>query len=191
MIDIYASIKTTGTIPWKHGITEIALLASTQEKVIDQTFTRMNPGEVDIDPKALEINGEDATTISQLMPQQYAFNVINNFLSKHKQPDEKFMLIAYNAPFVYDFIMNFFKRNIEQPENPEEKALNPFFDYFYSPALDVMQVANLMLKEIRPNIPDFKLPTICSAFELLPQRNNSCIQSVRQVYMLYNKLISQ
>ena len=50
MIKLFTSIKTTGTIPWKHGITEIAILVEKSGKVIDQMYTKMNPGDVEFDP---------------------------------------------------------------------------------------------------------------------------------------------
>ena len=69
MIKIFISIKTTGTIPWKHGITEIAMLAVKDGRAIDQMFTKMNPGEVEFGLKALEMNNEKQETFQQYIPQ--------------------------------------------------------------------------------------------------------------------------
>lgn len=186
MINIFSSIKTTGTIPWKNGITEIAFLVEDNDRIVDQTFTKLNPGEVEFDPKALEVNEETIDKVSTQMPANIAYTMLTNFLNKYTRPEEKFMLVAYNAPFVHDFIMNFFKRNAVV--NEDGVVQNKFFDYFYSPALDVMQIANFILKDIRPSIPDFQFRTVCEAFELPQLSNNSCINKARLTYMLYNKL---
>lgn len=187
MIKIFTSIKTTGTIPWKHGITEIAMLAVKDGKAIDQMFTKMNPGEVEFDPKALEINNEKQDTIQQYTPQEFAFKHVEEFLNKHTKPNEKFMIVAYNASFVYDFLLNMFKKYGTTVDESGNKH-NRFFDYFYSPALDVMQMANILLLDIRLTIPDFKFNTICTAFELPTPLDNSCFKQVRLLFMLYNKL---
>lgn len=187
MIKLFTSIKTTGTIPWKHGITEIAILVEKSGKVIDQMYTKMNPGDVEFDPKALTINNEKIEDIQKYIPQEFAFKHIEEILKKHYSQNEKFMIVAYNAPFVYDFILNMFKRyGVTVNESGEQH--NRFFDYFYSPALDVMQLANIAMLDIRPTIPDFKFNTICTAFDLPTPSDNSCFKTVRLLFMLYNKL---
>ena len=187
MIKLFTSIKTTGTIPWKHGITEIAILVEKSGKVIDQMYTKMNPGDVEFDPKALTINNEKIEDIQKYIPQEFAFKHIEEILNKHYSQNEKFMIVAYNAPFVYDFILNMFKRyGVTVNESREQH--NRFFDYFYSPALDVMQLANIAMLDIRPTIPDFKFNTICTAFDLPTPSDNSCFKTVRLLFMLYNKL---
>lgn len=187
MIKLFTSIKTTGTIPWKHGITEIAILVEKSGKVIDQMYTKMNPGDVEFDPKALTINNEKIEDIQKYIPQEFAFKHVEEILKKHYSQNEKFMIVAYNAPFVYDFILNMFKRyGVTVNESGEQH--NRFFDYFYSPALDVMQLANIAMLDIRPTIPDFKFNTICTAFDLPTPSDNSCFKTVRLLFMLYNKL---
>lgn len=187
MIKLFTSIKTTGTIPWKHGITEIAILVEKSGKVIDQMYTKMNPGDVEFDPKALTINNEKIEDIQKYIPQEFAFKHIEEILKKHYSQNEKFMIVAYNAPFVYDFILNMFKLyGVTVNESGEQH--NRFFDYFYSPALDVMQLANIAMLDIRPTIPDFKFNTICTAFDLPTPSDNSCFKTVRLLFMLYNKL---
>ena len=187
MIKLFTSIKTTGTIPWKHGITEIAILVEKSGKVIDQMYTKMNPGDVEFDPKALTINNEKIEDIQKYIPQEFAFKHVEEILNKHYSQNEKFMIVAYNAPFVYDFILNMFKRyGVTVNESGEQH--NRFFDYFYSPALDVMQLANIAMLDIRPTIPDFKFNTICAAFDLPTPSDNSCFKTVRLLFMLYNKL---
>ena len=187
MIKLFTSIKTTGTIPWKHGITEIAILVEKSGKVIDQMYTKMNPGDVEFDPKALTINNEKIEDIQKYIPQEFAFKHVEEILNKHYSQNEKFMIVAYNAPFVYDFILNMFKRyGVTVNESGEQH--NRFFDYFYSPALDVMQLANIAMLDIRQTIPDFKFNTICAAFDLPTPSDNSCFKTVRLLFMLYNKL---
>ena len=187
MIKLFTSIKTTGTIPWKHGITEIAILVEKSGKVIDQMYTKMNPGDVEFDQKALTINTEKIEDIQKYIPQEFAFKHVEEILNKHYSQNEKFMIVAYNAPFVYDFILNMFKRyGVTVNESGEQH--NRFFDYFYSPALDVMQLANIAMLDIRPTIPDFKFNTICTAFDLPTPSDNSCFKTVRLLFMLYNKL---
>lgn len=187
MIKLFTSIKTTGTIPWKHGITEIAILVENNGKIIDQMYTKMNPGDVEFDPKALTINNEKIEDIQKYIPQEFAFKHVEEILKKHYSQNEKFMIVAYNAPFVYDFILNMFKRyGVTVNESGEQH--NRFFDYFYSPALDVMQLANIAMLDIRPTIPDFKFNTICTAFDLPTPSDNSCFKTVRLLFMLYNKL---
>lgn len=187
MIKLFTSIKTTGTIPWKHGITEIAILVENNGKVIDQMYTKMNPSDVEFDPKALTINNEKIEDIQKYIPQEFAFKHVEEILKKHYSQNEKFMIVAYNAPFVYDFILNMFKRyGVTVNESGEQH--NRFFDYFYSPALDVMQLANIAMLDIRPTIPDFKFNTICTAFDLPTPSDNSCFKTVRLLFMLYNKL---
>ena len=150
-------------------------------------YTKMNPGAVEFDQKALTINNEKIEDIQKYIPQEFAFKHVEEILNKHYSQNEKFMIVAYNAPFVYDFILNMFKRyGVTVNESGEQH--NRFFDYFYSPALDVMQLANIAMLDIRPTIPDFKFNTICTAFDLPTPSDNSCFKTVRLLFMLYNKL---
>ena len=146
----------------------------------------MNPGDVEFDKKALEINKESIETIQTQMPADVVNVMLKNFLDKHARANEKFMLISYNAQFVFDFLTRFIKAKEDLPFCNDSKG---FLDYFYNPPLDVMQVANMMLQGIRPNIPDFKLDTICKAFEIQEFPQNTCLNKAKQIYCLYHKLI--
>lgn len=190
MRKIFASVKTTGTLAWKHGIFEYAfLLTDENNNIIDVSFSKMNPGvDVEYDSKALELSGVTKETISMFTPHEYVYRSILEFLDKHKLPNEKFMLIGYNASFCFDFLNNLFKRNAEIVDN---RVKNVFQDYFYYPGLDVMQMANLMLLSIRQNIPDFKFETICSAFEIPSAMTRDARSDVKQLYCLFNKLTTE
>lgn len=188
MIKCFASVKTTGTLSWKHGIFEYAfMLADEHNNIIDISFSKMNPGdEVEYDTRALEVSNVTRDIVSTFTPHQYVYKSVFDFLNKYKRENEKYMMVGYEINFCYDFLNNYFKRNAEIVDN---KAINHFYDFFYYPGLDVMQLANAMLLDIRNNIPNFKFDTICNAFEVKVSENRSAMNDVKSLFCLYNKLI--
>ena len=183
----FINIKTTGLLPWKHGIFEIALMVEENDQIVDLMFSKFNPGEVSFDEEALIISQVTEKELTTSLPNDVAFKQVVNFLNKNKNKNEKFLLVCWNSYFTHQFFYQFFKRNLKEKEETEKENLN-FNNYFFTPSLDVQQMANFLLIDFRENIENLKFETICNLFELPKLEKDTSLNNVKQLFLLYKKL---
>lgn len=151
-------------------------------------FVKPFDGQV-IDPEALavsHINPEDLVTFEE--PRQVLNAVkrmMDNYVSFWDKTD-KFHLHGYNSRFDEDFFREFFK-NCSTTEK-EYKYGNGFGSYFWTPSIDVMQIAARELMERRGELllTNFKLKTVCEAFGIGEDFNwhdaSVDIEATKQLY---------
>lgn len=154
----FIDVETTGLDPNKHGIHQIAgILASTNDE--GQTKEdRFNfhvqpiPGD-EIDHRALEVSG---VTLEMVMSGQDTSSVkkeLETLMEGHVgryNKYEKFFFIAYNASFDNEFMRIWYAKHNDRY----------FGSWFWTPYIDVMQVAALYLLKRRHEMKNFKLATV-------------------------------
>jgi DNA polymerase-3 subunit epsilon len=151
----FVGIETTGLDPDKNSIYEIYALVEIDGEPKGWFNQTMRPFADDlIDLKALEARNKTVEEIKKYDVPSTIHEWFVNFLGKYVdkfQKEDKFFFVAYNAPFVNQFVRNWFN-DVED---------NFFGSWFWTPPIDMMTIAGWMLMEDRPNISSFKLPTLC------------------------------
>jgi len=83
--------------------------------------------------------------------------MLDKYVSKFDKQD-KFQFVGYNSGFDVDFIRQFFLNNAKTEKDKEFG--NGYGCYFWTPYIDVMQMAAVDLFYKRVTLPNFKLATV-------------------------------
>jgi len=159
----FIDLETTGVIPHKNGVIQIAgsvdFLADKMEEQETFNFSvRPFPNDV-IDDKALEINKTTREEIEKYNAPMDVHSDLVELFSKHcnkYEKTDKMFFVGYNARFDYDFLRKFF----------EKCGDNYFGSFFFFPPLDVMNIAIWNCINERYLLPNFKLMTIVDHLKL-------------------------
>ncbi len=104
-------------------------------------------------PEALKINNLTVEQINAFPPAGVAYKELiaymTPFVGKFDRAD-KFMFLAYNAPFDAGFVRSWFKKLGD----------NYFGSWFFNPPIDIMVLAAHHLEHERHLLPNFKLATV-------------------------------
>lgn len=156
----YIDLETTGLFPYKHGVTQIAIIIEMDNQIVEQKDIRVRPFPSDeIQPRALEVQGRTEHEIMSYPEPDEAMieleTLLGTFVDKYNKND-KFVFVAYNAKFDEEFLRKFFY-----------KSNNKYFgSWFWTPTICAMHLAMHHLQSHRAKLPNFKLETICSALGL-------------------------
>jgi DNA polymerase III epsilon subunit-like protein len=166
----YIDIETTGVNLGKSEIIQISGIFENSETEKTFSFSHnvrpFNYKDKDIyDDWALDKNGLTIEEISKFPEPKIVYEKIttlfNKVVNKFDKKDKMFF-IGYNCKFDYDFLYWWFEKNGD----------NFFSSYFWFPPIDVCQLAALSVMEIRQSFKNFKLETVCEAFEVVPEKTN-------------------
>ena len=153
MKKIFIDTETSGLNPKANAILEIGCIVEV-DNTVEEFVIECSPFENDvIDKKALEVNRISKDDLFKRTPPKEAFNNFINFLSKHidrYNKRDKFFFLAYNAPFDYSFLREFFIKNGD----------SYFGSWFFYPAIDVAVLAAMHLRDERHRMLNFKLTTV-------------------------------
>lgn len=149
----FIDIETTGLDPVKNGILEIGGIIVVGETVEEFNYFAKPFPQDKIVQSALATNKikmKDANEFPNPLDVHRALSdLFSSYINKY-DPEDKFIFIAYNAPFDYGFLRSFFK-----------KCGDKYFgSYFHYPPLDVMQMALMYLIHVRHKMPNFRLFTV-------------------------------
>jgi DNA polymerase III epsilon subunit-like protein len=106
-----------------------------------------------VDPVALEKNGIQQSGLHLRTPPRKAFNELKKKLLHHVDQfdkSDKFIALAYAAPFDNSVLRNFWKKNHDEY----------FGSLFWTPWVDIMSVAMHVLQDQRKGMENFKLATV-------------------------------
>lgn len=109
---LWVDVETTGLVPGKHGIFQMAFIVEIGGKVVDRDNFFMNPEGREFDPKALEVTGYTEERIKSFPNWKVAYKRIISFLKKWVNPrdkTDKFLVAGQNVKFDVDFWMDFWK----------------------------------------------------------------------------------
>jgi DNA polymerase-3 subunit epsilon len=154
----FIDLETTGTDPKCHAVIQIAGMITQYGTVLDTfDFTvKPFPDQI-IDPKALEVNKRTRDEISTFEPPSAIHDVLCSIFAravdKYDKHDKMFF-VGYYAHFDYNFLRTWFT-------NCGDKY---FGSWFWTPAIDVAQMAILKLQKERPLMQNFKLATVGKEF---------------------------
>jgi DNA polymerase-3 subunit epsilon len=181
---LFLDVETTGISSYEHSITQIAAIIEINHTIVDKLIIDVAPiTGSKIDPEALAITGKTKEEIEAYPSASQQLETLTNFLQKHidqYSKKDKFFFVAYNAPFDFDFIRQFFNR-----------LGNKFFgSYFWNPAIDVMTLAMEFLKNQRENMPNFKLSTVASfmGINVESSKLHDAYYDILLTYEIYKKI---
>lgn len=106
-------------------------------------------------------------------------NVLNKYVNKFDKND-KMHFIAYNSRFDENFIRELFVRNGDK-----------FYgSYFFTPSIDIMQMAAIYFMLQRKTLENFKLSTVCKAIGINIDENrlHDGAYDIEVSRNLYNRL---
>ncbi|KKN00441.1 hypothetical protein LCGC14_1137750 [marine sediment metagenome] len=157
---MYVDVETTGLEPSKHSIVQLAGIIEIDDVEKERFNLRMRPKEdTEIDPRALEIIGK---TTEELMTYPHDIDVypqllliLHKYVNKFERQDKMFF-VAYNANFDMQFVRAWF----------EARGDVYFGAWFFFPPIDIMTIAANEMMEVRAEMTDFKLHTVCKKLGL-------------------------
>ncbi|GAH15256.1 unnamed protein product [marine sediment metagenome] len=164
-------VETTGLDPERHGITQIAgivfsgdRLGTTQFKELEAIDLKVAPFPGDeIDPEALIQQGRTKEEIMAYPDPSAAHRELENILGRHVDKfnrKDKLFFAAYNVQFDYQFVRRWFT-----------KCADKYFGSWFwsSPAIDILTVAGLELADRREGMANFKLVTVAETLGIKPE----------------------
>lgn len=164
MKEFWTDTETTGLIPGRHAVIQIAGIIIVDGEEMEEVNLKLQPyrnekglrPNDEIDDKALQVNGltrEQLFSEDRLEPSRgYAelMHILGQFVDKYN-PKDKMLFHAFNARFDADFIRQFMVKNND----------NYFGSWFWFPPIDVMQWASLLLMGERDQMNRFTLKECC------------------------------
>jgi DNA polymerase-3 subunit epsilon len=181
----FIDVETTGLSSTQNGIHQISGIIEIGDKL--ETFNfHVRPFERDIIVvKALEVSGvteEDLKTDKYENP-RIVYGKFCNLLEKYVDkfdPKDKFLFIAYNAPFDYQFIRQWFTKNGDKY----------FGSYFVHPPIDVMTLACAAIGSDRFDLINFKLNTVAKYFGIKVEEDklHDAVYDIQLTQYLYDMI---
>lgn len=145
--------ETTGLVPKKNGIVQLSALLFVEGEGCYTFSEYMNPGDVEIDQKALDTNGLTREQIAGFRPKLEVYWEFTNFLGQHIEKfdkKDKAIFAGYNTAFDDGFIRAL-------ADDCGDRYLG---SYRYNDLLDVRGIAICALMRDRVEMPNFKLVTV-------------------------------
>ncbi len=151
---ICLDVETTGVACPASGLIQLAGVIEMDGEVRDSFDFHIRPFLGDeVSDEALVVNGITREELETYEEPQRIFtqfiNILTRYIDRYDKSD-KFYLVAYNARFDVEQLRAWFEKNGDQY----------FGSWFWHPAIDVMNMAALALAPNRPELANFKLPTV-------------------------------
>jgi len=160
----FADLETTGVDPKVNAIIQISgkivfLEEGTPvEKEKFNFLVRPFMKKV-IEPEALKVNNRSEEEIMKFPAPSVAFSKLKEIFNAHCEQynkQDKMFFVGYNSRFDYDFLRRFW----------EDFNDNYFGSYFWTPPVDVMNMAIVQLMKERQSLPNFKLGTVADHLKI-------------------------
>jgi DNA polymerase-3 subunit epsilon len=155
MTTVWIDTETGGLNPSKNPVLKIAGMIIVDGKLVKEFDFKVKPFQYqELDNKALKVNGITPEDIEREYSEpQDIFNQFKNILYSNLKKDKKYHIAGYNIQFDIDFLIQFFDNNAGKSD---------FFNLFFLPGVDIMQVANFVLMKERHLFRDFKQSTVAN-----------------------------
>lgn len=191
--NFYLDLETGGVDKTINPVLQISGIIEIEDDIKEtfNYFVRPFQGQK-IDPEALEVTGINEEDIKMFEYPHDVLSQIKNRMDKYIDfwdKRDKFQIIGYNSRFDEDFFRQFF-RNCSTNDKDYQYG-NGFGSYFWTPSIDVMQMAAVKLMEKRGELllPNFKLKTLCEHFGIVESDWHDAMVDIRATYALYKTLI--
>lgn len=181
--DFFFDLETTGVNHWEHGIHQIGILidvdGATQESL--DLKVRPLPNKL-IQADALAISGKSLEEVMAYPPateiKGQLSACMDKYVDKYNKTD-KFNVIGYNVHFDVGFFRAFFL----------DLGDNYYGSLFWANPIDVMVLASVRLKDIRPKMKNFQLRTVAETLGIVVDESKLHdamydLELTRQLYYL-------
>lgn len=178
---LWIDCETTGLNPKKHAIIQLGALFEIDGEIEDELVLLMGPGELELDDKALQMQGKTQEEVmTHPLTQSNGIFELKKYLDiwvDRFDKKDKYVIAGYNVRFDEQFLRETFIRTGDK-----------FFgSYFFWPVIDVAQtVAEVMILKDYVRLPDYKLETVCKVFGIDIKAHDalSDITATRELYNL-------
>lgn len=171
MLFCFLDTETTGFSPKENGLVQLSGCIEKDGVIVEKFDYKIRPVREDCVflKQAEEKTGYTKQVVAGFDDPYKCFEQFYNLIAKYGDPfakktDPKILPVGYNVSFDVDFLIQWF-RDCAQTEE-DRKFGNSFFNFFYVPGLDVMQIALASLMEKRIGMENFQLGTVCKKFGL-------------------------
>jgi DNA polymerase-3 subunit epsilon len=110
---IYIDIETTGLLPSKHGIVQLAYMVEIGEEIVEEGEYLINPHTynkpIEITDKALEVNGRTREELTTFEDSKAVYQKFTQMMNKYISIENKLVPVAYNSQFDIRFIQAWFQ----------------------------------------------------------------------------------
>lgn len=163
---LYFDTETTGTNPQLHEITQFAAIVEVDGKVVEEVNWRCQPTKWEnIDAGALITTGVTLEQLKTFQIPSLMFadikKLLRKYVGKFDRAPQKFYPAGHNVQFDLDFLNAFFKQHGDYDD--KQWGITSYQNWR---ALDSRVFANFMSVCGKLNLPDAKLSTLCSHFEI-------------------------
>ena len=152
---MYIDVETTGLDPKMHSIVQCSGIIEIDDVEKDRFDLRIRPLQGShIDPAALKVIGKTSEDLMAYPNNADQFSEFLLLLKKHVNRydrKDKMFFVAYNGTFDMQFIRAWFEARLDKY----------FGSWFYFPPLDIMTIAANEMMDVRSEMTDFKLGTVC------------------------------
>jgi DNA polymerase III alpha subunit (gram-positive type) len=164
---VFIDVETTGLYATKHAIHQIAGLIEIGGEVVDSFNINMRPfDDAWISDEALAVTKKTKAEIMAYPDWKTQFVKLRSCLEKHidkSDPADRFVFLAYNAPFDNEFIRAMFKRS------GDWKLLGKTF---VNPQICIMVLAGMALEPKLGTLEKFKLGHVARELGLEVEEGN-------------------
>lgn len=179
----FIDLETTGLDPKLHAIVQIAGIIEIDgvEKERFDFRVKPAPGKM-LDQAALDVHGLTREVLDGYEnPSLVHARLVTTFcryVDKFNRAD-KFFFIGYNSRFDEDFLRQFFL----------DCGDKYYGSFFWTPSIDVMQIAAVQLMNVRHTLPNFQLGTVTAYMSSdLPTDLHNAAVDIDITRNLYRKL---
>jgi len=181
---IFIDTETTSLDTEKCGMIEIAGIIDIDDKEVDRFYIETNIFQGDlIEKEALEKNGTPLKEIyarqSPIKAYAQLLKVLKKYIDKFDKTD-KFIAIGYVADFDNRVLRSFFKKNNDE-----------FYgSWFWTPWIDVFNLAAYMYQDQRKDFENFKLETVARflGMQIKEERLHDALYDANLTREMYYKL---
>ena len=160
---IFLDLETTGLNPRRAAIIQFGAIINGSGRPQQEINIRMRPHEdADVNESALKVTGvkmedfDNPPYIDHREGKRQIENALADCVNRYDKTD-KFFAVGYN---IHAFDMPFLRELFSRCGD------NYFGSWFWHPTIDLMLLAAFVLRHRRHTMPNFKLGTVCRAFNI-------------------------
>ena len=178
MKTLYFDFETTGLNPMVHAPIQFAGIIDVDGKIVDEFEYFASPGAMEVDNKALEVNGRTLKEILAWPSQDALHDALCSKFGHHVDKfnsDDRLTPCAFNGWFDYTFMSELFRR-----------AGDKYFGSWTNHRLlDPLPVARFLVHAgVLPPPRNFKQTTLCETFGISTANAHDALADVRMLRSL-------
>ena len=185
---IFIDTETTGLIPGRHDIIQLAAIIEVKGEVVDKINLKCQPHNWDnIDDKALEINGITREELKTFQTPRAAYDKFIVELGKYVDKwnkNDKLVPVGQNIKFDLEHLREWFKKC----DDKEGKFMGSYLDYH---SIDLVSMTALLKLSGKVNPAKLKLVEVAKyfGFEYDAHDALSDIEMTRRIFKEYIKIV--